>query len=153
MKYVPLFLMLLLTPVSAFAQTTYDLTCKDIKKVLIVRMEDNWMGIRSPQGFIYSVSFRARAERKEELQRLVNSSRRHCRDEEGGFHYWNELKVTANGKPLRNDAPEIDFNGGGNIGTILFNEQDAFAAARAVCPTAPIEFSVAPPLRAPEPGQ
>jgi len=146
-----LLILLLLIPSAALAQPTYDLTCNDVKKVLIVRMEDNWLDIRSAQGFIYTVSFRTRAEKKEELQRLVNSSRRHRQDEEGGFHYWNALKVTANGKPLRNDAPQIDFNGGGNIGTILFNEQDAFDAARAVCPTAPIEFIIAPPLR--EPGR
>lgn len=49
--------------------------------------------------------------------------------------------------------PDIDFYGGGNIGTILFNEQDAFDAARAVCPTAPVEFIVAPKWPASEPQQ
>lgn len=153
MTRLPLFLILLLLPSAVFAQPTYDLTCEDVKKVLIVSMEDSWMHIHSPQGFIFTVSFRTKAERKEELQQLVNSSRRYSRDESGIFHYWNALKVTANGKPLQNDVPDIDFNGGGNIGTILFNEQDAFDAARAVCPTAPVEFIVAPPVREPEPGQ
>jgi hypothetical protein len=137
MTRLPLLLILLLLPAPAFAQPAYDLTCEDVKKVLIVRMEDSWMHIHSPQGFIYTVSFRTRAERKEELQQLVNSSRRHRRDESGIIHYWNALKVTANGKPLQNDVPDIDFNGGGNIGTILFNEQDAFDAARAVWPHGP----------------
>lgn len=149
-----LHLLLLLVPATAFAQQpTYDLTCEDVKKVLIVRMPDGLLDIHSPQGFFYFVSFRTRPERKEQLQQLANSSRRHRRDEQGVFHYWNELKVTANGKPLQNDVPDIDFYGGGNIGTILFNEQDAFDAARAVCPTVPVEFIIAPPVREPEPGQ
>lgn len=152
MTRLPLFLILLLLPATTLAQQpTYDLSCENVKKVLIVRMEASSMHIHSPQGFIFTVSFRTRAERKEELQQLVNSSRRHNRDESGIFHYWNALKVTANGKPLQNDVPDIDFNGGGNIGTILFNEQDAFDAARAVCPTAPVEFIIVPPLG--EPGQ
>lgn len=144
MKRLLLFLLLLLVPASASAQAAYDLSCEDVKKIIIVRMDDSGMDLHSPQGFIYGVSFRTKPEKKEELQRLVNSSRRHTRDEQGVDHYWTALKVTANGKPLQNDAPEIDFNGGGNIGAILFKEQDAYDAARAVCPTAPVEFIIAP---------
>lgn len=142
-----LLLILLFVPSTAFAQATYDLTCEDVKKVLIVRMPDGLLDIHSPQGFFYFVSFRTRPEKKEQLQQLVNSARRHHKDEQGVFHYWNELKVTANGKPLQNDVPGLNGNGGGNIGIFLFNEQDAYDAARAVCPTAPVEFIIAPALR------
>ncbi|HWR04525.1 MAG TPA: hypothetical protein VN419_10950 [Humidesulfovibrio sp.] len=141
-----LFLLLLLVPATALAQQpTYDLTCEDVKKVLIVRMPDGLLDIHSPQGFFYFVSFRTRPERKEQLQQLVNSAQRHHKDEHGKLHYWTALTVTANGKPLQNDVPGLNGNGGGNIGIFLFNEQDAFDAAREVCPTAPVEFIVAPP--------
>ncbi|GAB6126429.1 hypothetical protein [Humidesulfovibrio idahonensis] len=150
MKALLLFLLLLLPPANALAQPTYDLSCENVKKVLIVRMPNGWLDIHNPQGFIYSVSFRTRPERKEELQRLVNSARRHRKDINGELHYWTALTVTANGKPLQNDVPGLDGNGGGNIGTVLFNEQDALNAARSVCPTAPVEFIVAPALREPE---
>ena len=70
----------------------------------------------------------------------MNAARRHRKDKNGELHYWTALTVTANGKPLQNDVPGLNGNGGGNIGIILFNEQDAFDTARVVCPTAPIEF-------------
>lgn len=148
MKHHLLFLLLLLVPATALAQQpSYDLSCEDVKKVLIVRMPDGLLDIHSPQGFFYFVSFRTRPERKEQLQQLVNAARRLHKDEHGKLHYWTALTVTANGKPLQNDVPGLNGNGGGNIGIFLFNEQDASDAARAVCPTAPVEFIIAPALR------
>jgi hypothetical protein len=133
-------LLLLLTPATALAQPTYDLSCQDVKKVLIIREPDGWLDIHSPHGFFYFVSFRTRPERKEQLQQFVNSARRHRKDEHGELEYWTALTVTANGRPLQNDVSGVEGNGNGRVGTVIISEQDAFDAARLVCPTAPVEF-------------
>ena len=46
-----LFLLLLRAPASALAEQTYDLSCEDVKKVLIVRMPNGWLDIHALKAF------------------------------------------------------------------------------------------------------
>lgn len=49
-----LHLLLLLVPATAFAQQpTYDLTCEDVKKVLIVRMPDGLLDTQPARLFLF----------------------------------------------------------------------------------------------------
>jgi len=147
-----LLLILLLVPSGAFAELTFDISCDNIANIVIIRGEDTLLAQRAPDGIVHSVTFYLKPESLHAFQAFVEVSRlaQYPRTAEP-YPLHAALSVTANSKPLRCDMLEIRGYGGKKVITFILNEQDAFDAARAVCPTAPVEFIVAPPLR--EPGQ
>ena len=50
MTRLPLFLILLLVPSTAFAQATYDLSCENVAKIRIGRLDDTYWNVESHQG-------------------------------------------------------------------------------------------------------
>lgn len=133
-----------LPPVEPPLNMLFGISCENVTKVTIIRQKDSWLHLHTPQGFIYLLFFQLNPKAGDRFETLVAASRKFHPLGDAGVYYQPQLTVTANGKPLQNDAPGADVNGGGSIGTILFKEQDAYDAARAVCPTAPIE-SIIPP--------
>lgn len=138
-------LLLLLVPSSVFAEFSFDISCKNVTKILIVRIDDQSLGLHSSHGFAHLMAFFLNPEAKREFRNIVDASQQlniH-RDAMGG-HSRETLIITANGKPLQNDVPEIHVHGSAKVGTIIIREQDAFDTARSVCPDVPIEL-IAPP--------
>ena len=129
-----------LPPIDPPLGMLFGISCENVTKVTIIRQKDSWLHLHTPQGFIYLLFFHLNPEAKDRLETLVAASRTFHPLGDGGVYYQPQLTVIANGKPLQNDLPGGDYNGGGNIGTILFNEQDANDLVHEVCPTAPVEF-------------
>lgn len=147
-----LFLFLLLVPTVVCAQSTYDLSCENIARVLIVRNEDSFLGLHTPQGHAYSVSFRLKPDAADRFQPILNESRKIIgQNDATGAYSRKGLFVTAHGQPLRNDVPEMNAHSGASVNTFTLSEEDALATARFVCPTAPIQLII-PPRRS-SPGQ
>jgi len=129
-------------PPPTSASLAFDISCGNISKILIVRTEDRFLDLRAAQDSIHSVYFKLKPEAEDALELLVEASRKLYR--QGTEHYRVPLAITANGQPLRNDAPEVGGDGSRSIRTRIIKEQDAFDTARAVCPTAPIELIIPP---------
>jgi len=143
MKRIFLALTLLLTPSVAFADMTFDISCENVEHIFITRNNDSRLISRPGSGPFHAVFFRLKPEAAREFARLLKASRTFFLHGDG---YDSEtLTITTHDKALRNDAPDVDAHGQGKVGTIIINEQDAFDAAHAVCPTAPIEFIIQPP--------
>lgn len=146
-------LLLLLLPAAALAQQpTYDLSCDNVARALIVQTEDSFLGLRIPQGHAYSVSFRLKPDAVDRFQPILNESRKIIgQNDATGAYSRKGLFVTAHGQPLRNDVPEFGAHSGSSVNTLILTKEDAFATARFVCPTAPIQLIIPP--RTSSPGQ
>jgi hypothetical protein len=130
-----LLVLLLLGPTSAFAGLTYDISCKNITNILIVRDTDQYLKQHTPQGFVHSVLFFLKPEARDAFQRFVDASRKvQISHDAEGPHPYVALSVTANGKPLRSDILEIRGYSGTKVCTFILIKEDALAAARSVCP-------------------
>ena len=147
-----LFLLLLLVPTVVCAQSTYDLSCDNVARVLIVGTEDSFLGLHTPQGHTYSVSFRLKPDARDRFQPILNESRKIIgQNDATGAYSRKGLFVTAHGQPLRNDVPEFGAHSGSSVNTLILTKEDALATARFVCPTASIQL-ISPP-RMSSPGQ
>ncbi|SNS02601.1 hypothetical protein SAMN04488503_2415 [Humidesulfovibrio mexicanus] len=148
-----LILLLLLVPSAAFAELTFDISCDNVANIVIIRGETAMLAQRAPDGSTHTVTFILKPESLRAFQTFIEASR-HAQYPRVAEPYPQHpaLAITANGKPLQCDMLEIRGYGGKKVVTFIFDEQDAFDAARAVCPTAPVKFMVAP-LREPEPAQ
>ncbi|HWR03380.1 MAG TPA: hypothetical protein VN419_05115 [Humidesulfovibrio sp.] len=143
-----LLLLLLLVPATALAQQpTYDLTCENVSNILIIRDEDGFLAQRSPDGFVHGVTFILKPEALRAFQAFAEVSRQAQLPRTAKPYPWYAaLSVTANGKPLQCDILEIRGYSGKKVITFVLEENDAFDTARAVCPTAPIEFISVPQM-------
>lgn len=145
MKRLLLFLLLLLVPASASAQAAFDLSCGNVLDIVIIRGEDTFLTQRSPDGIVHSVTFRLKPEALGAFQTFVEASRQAMLSRDAGPQPpYAALTITANGKPLRCDMLEIRGYRGKRVCTFIFKEQDARDPASAVCPTAPVDFIIAP---------
>lgn len=131
-----LLLILLLVPSAAIAELTFDLSCDNVASIVIIRDEDRFLAQRSPDGFVHGVTFFLKPESLRAFQAFVEVSRQaqYSRTAKP-YPLHAALSVTANGEPLQCDILEIRGYSGKKVITFLFNEQDAYDAARAVCPT------------------
>jgi len=140
-----LILLFVLIPSAVFAQHAFDVSCENVTKILIVKVDDQSYGMRTPQGFVYYMAMFLKPEAKKAFRKLVEVSQQIRTHSDNVAKYPHAtLSVTANGKPLRNDAPEIHVHGSAKVGTIIIQEEDALATARSVCPTVPIELILPP---------
>ena len=134
MKPLPILLLMVLSSSLAVAQSEYDLSCDNVARIIIVRVEaENW-NVISPDGYFYGVAF--------DLTEAAASAYREVRDsapnkpflKEGVWINRPDLIVTAHGAPLQNDEPENTAFAEESIVIGIIREEDAFAAARLVCP-------------------
>lgn len=129
-----LLLLLLLLPAPSFSQGIYDLSCDNVSRIRIVRIEAEHWNVRSDKGHFHAVHFHLKPNMTEEFSKLVNLAHSIFIDRKGVGHVGNKLILTANGTPLRNDAPELEGLGNDGVAIVITREQDAFDTARAVCP-------------------
>ncbi len=149
MRYTIL-LLLILSPATALADSTYDLSCDNVARIRIGRNEDSFLGLRTPQGHMYSVSFRLKPDAADRYQPILNESRKIIgQDDVTGAYSRKGLLVTAHGQPLRNDVPEFGAHSGSSVNTLILTKEDALATARFVCPTAPIQLIIPPRMSSP----
>ncbi|MDP2849291.1 MAG: hypothetical protein Q8O35_14050 [Humidesulfovibrio sp.] len=147
-------IMVLLAPAAACANGAFDITCGNVASVTITRSANPFLLNLAPHGTVHGVLFFLKPEASEQFQQFAEASRQAQLSQDAGPHPpYALLSVTANGKPLRCDMLEIRGYGGKKIITFILEDKDAFDTARAVCPTAPVEFIIMPPMRYPEPGQ
>jgi len=131
-------------------ELVYDLSCDNVARVLIVRLEDSFLGQRTPQGCAYSVAFRLKSDAADRIQPILNESQKIIgQNNATGAYSRKGLFVTAHGLPLRNDAPELKAHGEKSVNTLIFQQEDALATARFVCPTAPIQLIIPPRMSSP----
>lgn len=148
---LPFLLLLLLLPAAALAQATYDLSCENVARVSIARLEDSVLDQRTPQGHAYTVFFHLKPDAVDRFQPILNESRKIIGQNDATGEYSRKgLSLTTHGQPLRNDAPERKAHSEKSVNTLVFQQEDAFATARTVCPTAPIQLIIPP--RMPGPG-
>lgn len=133
MKYVFLLLFLLL-PTTVLADSTFDISCKNVERVSITRISGAKHTSDSYPSTSHTVYFELKQSAAEEFSKLVKASRSIIVRRDGSGYDRTKLTITANGKPLRNDVRECDSHEEGTVGTMIIREQDAYDAARAVCP-------------------
>jgi len=131
-----LLLILLLVPSAAIAELTFDLSCDNVADIVIIRDEDTLLAQRAPGGIVHSVTFVLKPESLRAFQAFVEVSRQaqYSRTAKP-YPLHAALSITANGEPLQCDILETRGYSGMKVITFLFNEQDAYDTARAVCPT------------------
>ena len=130
-----LFALLLLTPSAAFAGMTFDISCENVDRISITRNNDSRLIFKPGSGPFHAVYFRLKPEAARKFAHLLKASRTFFLPADGTGYESEKLTITTHGKALRNDAPAVDAHGQEKVGTIIFNEQDAFDLAREVCPT------------------
>lgn len=133
MKIVVLLLCLIL-PLPAFAQHTYDVSCQNVSRIRVIRVQDtNWC-FKTATGVFHSLWLDIKSDYQKEY-RAAHKSAPHvsmtCDDEQ---FLKEDFVITAHGTPLQNDIPEMAGYATEGFGLIIIDEQDAFDAARAVCP-------------------
>jgi hypothetical protein len=134
MKRFVFALMLLLTPSAAFADMAFDISCENVDSISITRNNDSRLIFKPGSGPFHAVYFRLKPEAAKEFAHLLKASRTFFLPGGSAGYESEKLTITTHGKALRNDAPDVDAHGQGKVGTIIINEQDAFDAARMVCP-------------------
>lgn len=129
-----LLLLFILVPATVLAQTTYDLSCDNVARMRIVRVTAEGWQIDSPDGFFHVLAVELKPHMTEEFGELVKASRKISIHNNGKGSAQTKLTITANGKPLRNDEPRLLGLDDQGVLVAIINEQDAFDAARSVCP-------------------
>jgi len=127
--------LLLLTPSAAFAGMTFDISCENVDHISITRNNDSRLIFKPGSGPFHAVYFRLKPEAAREFAHRLKAARTFFLPGDGTSYESETLTITTHGKALRNDAPDVDAHGQEKVGTIIFNEQDAFDLAREVCPT------------------
>jgi len=129
-----LFLMLLMVPATALAQTSYDLSCGNVSKIRIGRLDDTYWNVESHQGRFHVLMIGLKPGAAKIYVQLRDATPRVTITYRGEDHTTLDLPLTANGQPLQNDAPALTGFGDQDLIITIIREQDALDAARAVCP-------------------
>ncbi|MGE4292310.1 MAG: hypothetical protein AB7E32_08875 [Desulfovibrio sp.] len=127
-------LIFLLLPATAFAQPSYDVSCANVSKIIIVKIKDTHWNVDSYQGHFHVLHLTLTPDAAREAVKLRDATpRKHIRYR-GEDYYGPRIVITAQGVPLHDDTPALSgiTNQGAVIGII--REKDAFDSARAVCP-------------------
>jgi len=129
-----LFLLVLTLPATAFAQATYDLSCHNVAKIRIVRVKAAGWQIDSPDGFFHALSLELKPEAAKGFGILIKTAPLVRLPHKGSNLLKEDITITASGKPLRNDDPAMTGLSEDTVTIPMIREQDAFEAARSVCP-------------------
>lgn len=134
MRILLLLLLFLLLPATALAQASYDLSCGNVSRIRIGRLDDTYWNVDSHQGHFHIVMIDLKPEAAKAYVKLRDTAPRVTITYRGEDHTTFDLPLTANGSPLRNDAPALAGFADHGITITIIREQDAFDAARSVCP-------------------
>ncbi len=133
-KSLQLLLLLLLIPATAFPQEVYDVSCRNVAAIDIIRVKDTYWNIESYQGHFHVLGLDLKPDAAKEFVKLRMATPTICVRYRGDDCYTKDITITANGKPLRNDAPAMTGFADQGFAIPIIREKDAFEAARAVCP-------------------
>lgn len=133
MKILLLFLLLLVPSIST-AQAIYDLSCESVARIRIVRINDTYWNVESYQGHFHVVDFELKPDAAKVYWKLLKAARTFHIPRKVQDMNIEKLSITANSGPLQNDAPELTGFADHGITITIIREQDAFDAARSVCP-------------------
>jgi len=133
---VKLFLLFLLLfiPSTASAASTYDLSCDNVARIRIGRLNAAYWNIESSQGCFHIVDFELKPAAAEAYVELLRASPWVSFLYRGEETTKRHLSLTAGGKPLRDDAPALAGFSNEGIAITIIREKDAFDTARSVCP-------------------
>lgn len=126
-------LALLLLPAAAWAQHEFPLPCDNVRKILIIRVDATHWNIPSDKGYFHCLFLKLAEPAAEELQAMVDAKPQAIITAGDGL-FPADITVTAHGVPLQSAAPEWDFLGKDGIALPMVREEDAFQAARQICP-------------------
>lgn len=129
-----LVLVFLLIPSTAFAQEVFDVSCRNVVRIRIFRVDARHWNIDSYQGNFHVLYLELKEDAAKSLAKLCKEKCTIRQLYGGRVWYGTRIFITANGEPLQNDVPEMDGVANGVISIIIVREQDAFAAARMICP-------------------
>lgn len=90
--------------------------------------------IDSPDGIFHALDLELKPEAVKGFGRLIRTAPLVRRPYMGRNLLKEDITMTASGKPLRNDAPAMTGLSEDAVTIPIIREQDAFDAARAVCP-------------------
>jgi hypothetical protein len=128
------FLLLILLPGVAFAQPSFDVSCENVVQITITRIKDTYWNVESYQGHFHVLDLTLKPEAARKFVKLRMATPTICVHYRGEDCYTKDIVITANGKPLRNDAPVMTGFSDQGPAIPIIREEDAFDAARAVCP-------------------
>lgn len=138
-------------PPNGASGLAFDISCENVSKTVISRSSNPFLKQRAPDGIVHGVLFYLKPEAQVGFQAFVEASREKlAAASTTALPPFTPISVTANGSPLRNDLLGIRAYGGKKVCTFIFREEDAFATARSVCPTAPIQLIIPPRMPGPE---
>lgn len=135
MKLFLLILLLLLLPAAALAQQpTFDLSCDNVSRIRIGRLDDTYYNVESEQGHFHMVVFDLKRKAIAQFAPLVDNAPWVTFVFRGEEWTMRHIAFTAGGRPLRNDAPPLDGFSPETVSIAIVREKDAFDTARLVCP-------------------
>ncbi len=134
MRKLLFLLILLMVPANAYSQGTYDVSCSNVAWMEVIRIEANRWNVQSPNKYFHVLYLELKHEAAKELVALRKSQPTLHKVYRGDDYYPPDMIITANGKPLRNDIPAMTGFCIQGISIPIIREEDAFAAARQVCP-------------------
>jgi len=112
----------------------YEVSCEKIKEISITYYKDIYLPVKTKRGHLYFLSLDLKTEAALDYLKTLWGSPKVGKRIGDQYSYDHFLVITANGKPIRNDIPELSSFMSNRISLPMLREEDAFAAARAVCP-------------------
>ncbi len=134
MRKLLFLLILLMVPANAYSQGTYDVSCSNVAKIKIVKIEAAPWNMDSCNGYFHVLAMELKPDAAKKFVTLRMTTPTICIRYRGEDRYTKDIVITANGKPLKNDAPCMTGFSDQAIIIPIIREKDAFAAARQVCP-------------------
>ncbi|WP_022663400.1 hypothetical protein [Paucidesulfovibrio longus] len=128
------FLLLLLMPGAALAQARYDVSCENVVQITITRIKDTYWNVDSYQGHFHVLDLILTPEAAREAVKLRDATPTEHIRYRGEDYYKPHILITVRGLPLQKDVPALSGIADHGAVITIIREEDAFDAARAVCP-------------------
>lgn len=127
-------LFLLLIPVAAPAQDLYDVSCANLDSIKIWRVDATHWNIEAYDGYFYALDLELKPNAAREFVKVRDAASTLQILYRGEIVPRQYLMITTNGKPVREDVPTLTGFADQGINIAVLREEDAFDAARAICP-------------------
>lgn len=138
-------------PSTGAAELAFNISCENVSNIGITKSANPFLQRYAADGIVHGVLFFLKPEAQVGFQAFVAASReRLTATNAKALPPYTPIQATAGGKPLRTDLLQIRAYGGTKVCTFILLEEDAFATARSVCPTAPIELIIPPRISSAE---
>ncbi len=134
MKKILVLLLFLMIPTTTYSQAVYDVSCSNIARIRIIKIEAVRWNVKSPNGYFYALALELKPEEIKRFVELRLSLPTVHKIYRGDDYYPPDMLITANGRSLRNDIPAMTGFADQEITIPIIRKEDAFAAARQVCP-------------------